>query len=118
MGTVLKHQAEVTMSSEMCSSSTAQKYKSNYLKAVKADNAAVEENLWNDRLKDCRGNHEEQTQLRVLNILHDTMLKRYRLNITRSFIKYLTIAHGKEWSALVVLSKTKTRLRKQKHGEK
>eukprot|EP00957_Ditylum_brightwellii_P015638 1179992-Ditylum_brightwellii.AAC.1 len=45
MGMVLKHQAEVTMSSEMCSSSMVQKDKSNYPKAVKADDAAAKEKL-------------------------------------------------------------------------
>eukprot|EP00957_Ditylum_brightwellii_P189098 14394423-Ditylum_brightwellii.AAC.2 len=74
MGTVLKHHGKAAPSIETLPSYTSQEEKITYLKAVNTDDAAVEENMWNDRLEECRGEQDEQTWLSALNTLQNDML--------------------------------------------
>eukprot|EP00957_Ditylum_brightwellii_P180973 13787268-Ditylum_brightwellii.AAC.1 len=86
----------------------------NYLKAVKSDDAAVEERLWNDRLLMFKGGQDDKVWYKALDILQDGMLHRYRLNITCSFVAYLKVEYGNDWATLLPAAEAQKSSGKQK----
>eukprot|EP00957_Ditylum_brightwellii_P209481 15361946-Ditylum_brightwellii.AAC.1 len=71
------------------------------MKAVKADEAAVEIEIWNDRLTLLKGDVDESVWAKSLDLLRIAMLRRYRWNVRKSFLHYLTTSYGEQWQALV-----------------
>eukprot|EP00957_Ditylum_brightwellii_P059454 4513617-Ditylum_brightwellii.AAC.1 len=86
----------------------------NYLKAVKSDDAAVEERLWNDRLLMFKGVQDSKVRYKALDTFWDGMLRRYRISITCSFVAYLKVEYGNDWATLLPAAEAQISSGKQK----
>eukprot|EP00957_Ditylum_brightwellii_P152543 11611437-Ditylum_brightwellii.AAC.1 len=72
-----------------------------YLKAVKADDATVDESLWNQQAERYQGGREKEPWCKALDTMRKFILFCYRKNTTCGLTEHLHSTYGKHWLGLL-----------------
>ena len=85
------------MATPVFDSAWRQRLAERHTKAVKADDATVEEDLWNRAVLEPFGiTYSSVKQGSMFEFLRRAMSRRYKLNVLRSFVRYMLVTYGDE----------------------